>query len=321
MPAPSTDATPPATAAAPTTVEFPVGWSVESRLRLADSLFNNSSVGICVTDTAEHIVDVNPALCQLTGFGRQALLGKTPRVFSSQLHDKAFFGHIKQALAANGQWQGEVWNRHRNGELYAIRLDIAAVYDQQQTITHYVGIMVDITQRKLQMQALEKSAHFDTLTGLPNRLLFSDRLHQALAQADRTGTMLAICYLDLDSFKEINDLHGHPAGDTVLREVASRMAAAIRTGDTVARLGGDEFIVLLWGLEQQMECHHMLDRLLQAVRRPIPLAQGSVLPALSIGVALYPVDAAAPDVLLALADAAMYRSKTAGGNRITYHEE
>ncbi|WP_246210852.1 GGDEF domain-containing protein [Vogesella oryzae] len=137
--------------------------------------------------------------------------------------------------------------------------------------------------------------------------------------ADRSGTMLAIGFLDLDGFKEINDQYGHQAGDTVLQEVARRMQASIRSGDTAARFGGDEFAVLLWGLQQQTECHHLLERMLQAVRQPIPLEQDSVQPAVSIGVALYPLDAAEPDVLLALADTAMYQSKTTGGNRISYH--
>lgn len=295
-------------------------WSVETRLRLADSLFINSNEGICITDLSEVIIDVNPTLCALTSYDRAELIGNTPRIFSSQLHDKAFFSALWHTLLTNGQWRGEVWNRHRDGSLYAVRLNISAVHDQNQNISHFVGILADITEQKLLMQSLEKNANFDILTGLPNRLLFNDRLHLALAQADRTSTMLAVCFLDLDGFKAINDSHGHQAGDLVLQAVASRMALNVRSGDTIARLGGDEFIILLWGLQQASECRQMLERLQQAICQPVQLPQLTIVPAVSIGVAVYPADAQTAERLLALADTAMYRAKTAGGNRIAYHQ-
>lgn len=295
-------------------------WSVEMRLRLADSLFINSNEGICITDSSEIIVDVNPTLCELTGFPRADLIGKTPRIFSSQLQDKTFFSAMWHTLLMTGQWKGEVWNRHHDGSLYAIRLNISAVYDKSQNISHYVGILADITDQKLLIQSLEKNANFDPLTGLPNRLLFSDRLHLALAQADRTITMLAVCFLDLDGFKAINDTYGHQVGDLVLQAIADRMASSVRSGDTVARLGGDEFIILLWGLQQPSECRQMLERLQQTICQPVLLSQLTIVPAVSIGVAIYPTDAQTADKLLAIADTAMYRAKAAGGNSIAYHQ-
>lgn len=294
-------------------------WSIETRLRLADSLFMNSSEGICITDFSEKIIDVNPTLSKITGFARHEIIGKTPRLFSSQLHDKTFFAEMWHQLSTHGQWKGELWNCHRDGALYAARLNISAVFDQGKNITHFVGILADITEQKKLLQSLERSANFDILTGLPNRLLFNDRLHQALAQADRTKTMLAVCFLDLDGFKAINDNYGHQVGDLILKTVANRMEATVRSGDTVARLGGDEFIFLLWGLQIAGECKQMLERLRHAICQPITAQGKTITPAVSIGVAIYPTDAIAAEILLAQADTAMYRAKATGGNCIFYH--
>jgi diguanylate cyclase (GGDEF)-like protein/PAS domain S-box-containing protein len=296
-------------------------WSMQSRLRLADSLFHNASEGVCITDLNQRILEVNPTLCKITGFERSILLGKTPRIFSSGLHDKEFYENIWRAIQQQGQWQGEVWNRHACGALYAVRLNISVGCDAHGDVSHYVGIMEDITQQKLHLEALEKNANIDPLTGLPNRLLFSDRLLQAISQADRTDTTLAICFLDLDHFKSINDLYGHQSGDTVLQQVAMRISSSLRNGDTIARLGGDEFVLLLWGMKQAEECPQILERIMQATCQPIALEHTVAFPAASIGVAMYPADAATADTLLALADMAMYRAKAQGGNRIVYHRQ
>ena len=296
-------------------------WPTQVRLKLADSLFHNLSEGVCITDNQQRILQANQTLCNITGFSHAKIIGRKPSIFASNIHDKAFFTSMWQAINERGQWQGEVWNQKRNGTLYAIRLNISTVYDAYQEISHYIGIMSDITQQKLDLAAITKSAHIDSLTGLPNRLLFTDRLLQAIAQADRNKTFLAVCFLDLDHFKVINDLHGHQSGDAVLKEFAIRLDSAIRMGDTAARLGGDEFILLLQGLKNSSECAIILKRIIRTACQPIVLPTNAIFPTISIGVAIYPIDATIPNNLVALADAAMYHAKAFGGNHTIYHQK
>ncbi|TDR82796.1 sensor domain-containing diguanylate cyclase [Paludibacterium purpuratum] len=296
-------------------------WSVQTRLRLADSLFTSVSEGVCITDNEQRILEINQTLCNITGFSSSEILGRTPKIFASEIHSKLFFDTMWLAICKQGQWQGEVWNRNGSGGLYAIRLNISAVYDSNQKITHYVGIMGDVTQQKLDLAAITKSANIDSLTGLPNRLLFTDRLLQAISQADRNKAQIAVCFLDMDHFKNINDIHGHQSGDIVLKEIARRLTLTIRAGDTAARLGGDEFVLLLWGVEKKFDCNMLLERVRHLICQPIILPDTTIFPATSMGVAIYPSDAVLPDVLVALADAAMYRAKTSGGNRTIYHHK
>ena len=293
-------------------------WSGKLRLQLADSLFMNSNEGICITDAQERIIEVNPTLCRLTGFSREELIGQTPRIFQSGIQEPGFYESMWTSLAQTGQWQGELWTRNRDGDLYAIRLNISVVCDEGNEISNYVGIMADITSAKLQQAELEKCAHHDVLTGLPNRILLTDRLHQAIAQVSRTRLLLAVCYLDLDGFKAINDQYGHAAGDDVLKEVAKRLSSTVRHGDTVARVGGDEFILLLWGLDQATECEKMMKRIIAEVAKPVlPTHQPSSL-TVSVGIAICPLDGTTPAELLACADSAMYRAKLAGGSQFAF---
>lgn len=288
-------------------------WPLEIRLGIADAMFSNTREGICITDSNERIVEVNPTLCALTGYSRSELLGKSPRMFSSGLQSPEFYATLHDSLDETGQWAGELWNRHSTGSLYACRVNISAIRDAQGRVTHYLSIQADITPAKIQQERLEKCANYDDLTGLPNRVLLLDRLHQAMAQAQRKGLMLAICYLDLDGFKAINDKHGHETGDQALIEVARRMAAAVRVGDTVARVGGDEFVILLWGLKDSLECEHTLGRVVSEVAAITSLGALEVALKVSIGLTLFPQDGIDTAVLMAQADSAMYRSKIAGG--------
>lgn len=290
-------------------------WDLESRLRLADCVFNNSVEGICVTDSEERIIEINPTLCEISGFKKEQILGQTPRLFKSGLHEANFYRTMWQTIADFGQWTGELWNKRPDETRYAARLTISAIRNSRGKLTHYVGIMSDVTEGKRQQAHLEKIAHFDALTGIPNRLLLADRLRQAIAQAQRSGTFLAVCYLDLDGFKEINDHYGHEVGDCLLVEIAQRLNAILRAGDTVARLGGDEFVLLLWGLDNIADCNTMLQRIVENMATPVFINEHSLTISVSIGVAFYPKDAADPDILLGLADSAMYRAKFAGKNR------
>lgn len=293
-------------------------WPLELRLGIADAMFSNTSEGLCITDSNEHIVEVNPTLCQLTGYSRSELLGKTPRIFSSGLQGPEFYAALYDSLHETGQWTGELWNRHSTGTLYACRMNISAIHDGQGQVTHYLSIQADITWAKTQQERLEKSANYDDLTGLPNRVLLLDRLHQAMAQAQRKGLMLAICYLDLDGFKAINDTYGHEAGDQALIEVAKRMAGAVRLGDTVARVGGDEFVILLWGLKDSLECSQTLDRVVAEVAAITSLGVRDVALSVSIGATFFPLDGVDTAVLMAQADSAMYRAKMTHGGGWRY---
>lgn len=292
--------------------------TADSRLRLAASVFEHTQEGVCITDPAERIIDVNSAFCNITGYAREEVLGQTPRLLGSGRQAREFYVTLWQAIARDGWWQGELVNRRRNGDLYTERLTISAVRDEHNAITHYVGVLSDITSLKAQQEQLEKLAHYDALTGIPNRVLLFDRMRQAISQTQRSGSMLAVCYLDLDGFKPVNDTHGHEAGDKLLVEISTRLLSCLRGGDTVARLGGDEFVLLLLGLEHVEECQLALRRILELVSQPMVIADAhAVSLSASIGVSLYPQDDTDADTLLGHADQAMYRAKQQGKNR--YH--
>lgn len=289
----------------------------EERQRLAASVFDNAHEGIMITDPTGHIVEVNSTFTELTGYSRGEALGKTPDLLKSGHHEPAFYHEMWAKIAQDGFWQGEVWNRKKTGEIFVEQLTISTVRNRQGAITHYVAIFTDITLIKQHQQRLEHLAHFDALTQLPNRMLLSDRLQLAKAQAERSGRMLAVCYLDLDNFKPINDEFGHAVGDYLLIDVAQRLKTSVRGGDTVARLGGDEFVLLIGNLESIGECDHAMARVVKAISQPFRVSQRLINVSASIGVTLYPNDGADSDTLLRHADQAMYAAKQAGRNR--YH--
>jgi diguanylate cyclase (GGDEF)-like protein/PAS domain S-box-containing protein len=288
-----------------------------AQLTLAASVFENSLNGVIITDSEKRIVEVNPAFTRITGYSREEAVGQTPRFLFSGRQDAAFYAAMWAEISASGHWQGEIWNRHKNGEIFPEELSIVAVKDDEGAVTHYIGIFRDISRIKAQEAQLRHLAHHDPLTGLPNRALLADRMAVALAQAGRSGGMLAVCYLDLDGFKTVNDTWGHATGDRLLMEIAGRLSASVRGGDTVARLGGDEFALLLTNLADEEECEAALARLLQAVARPVFLDGTEISVTASIGVTLFPGDGADADTLLRHADQSLYAAKEAGRNR--YH--
>lgn len=284
----------------------------DDALRLAASVFANSQEGIAITDPDNHIIDVNAAFSRITGYDRSEVLGKNPRVLKSGRQDERFYQDMWQAIQTRGRWQGEIWNRRKSGEVYAEILSIDAVADEAGALRHYVGVFSDISPIKHHQAELERIAHFDTLTGLPNRRLLADRLRQCIGRSQRTGLRLAICYLDLDGFKPVNDQYGHESGDELLIEIGRRLTRISRSGDTVARIGGDEFVLLLSDLDDLAECSHALNRLIAAIAEPVALAQASVTVSASVGVTLFPDDPSDPDTLLRHADEAMYQVKASG---------
>lgn len=287
---------------------------------LSASVFSYSHEGILITDADNNILDANPACLELTGYTREELIGQNPNIFSSGGLPRSFYEKMWVDLNENGHWQGEIENRKKNGEVYMERLIIDEVLDEHNELTHYVGVFSDITYLKQQEEALERVAYSDALTKLPNRLLLHDRMQQAFSQSERTSQMVSICYLDLDGFKPINDQYGHEAGDQVLIEVASRLKNSVRTGDTVARLGGDEFVLLIVNLHNIAELEQMLDRLLKSIVKPHQVSGNEMVVSASIGIALYPLDEADPDLLLRHADQAMYTAKNQGKNRYSFFD-
>ncbi|WP_317201372.1 EAL domain-containing protein [Janthinobacterium sp.] len=291
--------------------------AADARLQLAASVFTHAREGIMITDAEGVIIEVNDTFTRVSGYSHQEALGQTPRILNSGRQPPAYYAAMWRALADTGHWDGEAWNRRKNGEVHAELITISAVRDAAGKTQNYVALFTDITPFKEHQRQLEYIAHYDALTGLPNRVLLADRLQHALAQSQRRGQSLALVYLDLDGFKAINDLHGHQVGDALLVTLARRMQAALREGDTIARIGGDEFVAVLVDLERPQDCEPVLARLLQAAAAPVPAEGQQLRVSASIGVTLSPRDGAEADLLMRQADQAMYLAKKSGKNR--YH--
>ncbi len=287
----------------------------EESLRLAASVFASSQEGILISDADNKIIDINPAFTSLTGYTRSEVLGTEPHFFNAEHQSREDYEAMWQALNARGRWQGEIVNRRKSGEEYIEQLSIVAVKDEQDRLQHYVGAFYDISLIKAHEADLDRIAHYDILTSVPNRRLLGDRMEQAIARARRLGKRLAVCYLDLDGFKPINDQFGHEGGDRMLVEISRRLQSMSRSDDTVARLGGDEFVLLWNGIEHESECYHALDRILTEVSAPMMFDGVPVSVSVSIGVTLYPDDNVDADSLLRHADHAMYSAKQLGKNR------
>nr|WP_269752139.1 EAL domain-containing protein [Thiocapsa bogorovii] len=293
----------------------------EEKLRLAASVFEHSFEAILITDAENRIIDTNPAFSAITGYEQASVLGQDPKILASGRHDQAFFREMWDAITRKGSWQGEIWNRRKDGELYAELLSISVVRHADQSIANYIAIFSDISELKAHEEELDRIANYDQLTGLPNRRLLFDRIEQASVRVRRSGRLMAVCYLDVDDFKPINDKYGHAVGDQVLIGIANRLRKVLRAQDTVARLGGDEFVLLFNDLMRLEDSDVLLERVLAACTSPIVLQGVTHRVSASIGVTLSPPDVPfegdSADILLRHADQAMYRAKEAGRNR--YH--
>lgn len=287
-----------------------------NRLRWVINALADSPNGVIITDAKGVVVEVNKTFTRVTGYPRDEIVGKNPRILHSGLQNKEFYEAMWRCLKQDGAWQGEITNRRRDGEIVVELLSINALHDETGRLTHYVGTFSDITRFKEYQRQLEKMAHFDALTQLPNRVLLLDRMQQAIAWIERQGSLMAVCFIDLDNFKPINDQYGHAVGDRVLVEVAERMKKEVRDGDTVARMGGDEFVLLLTDIDTVFEVEAIVKRLLAAIAAPIANHPPLTVTA-SAGLTLYPIDGSDPDILLRHADQAMYKAKEDGLS--TYH--
>lgn len=288
---------------------------VEKELILASSVFENTLEGICITDINNNIVNINPAFSDITGYSLEEVIGQNPKILSSGRQDITFYKEMWKSIENNGVWQGEIWNRKKNGQVYPEFLTISSVIAENNHITHYIGLFRDITLNKQQQDLLESMAHYDGLTQLPNRILLADRFKRATAHSLRSKTQLAVCFLDLDEFKPVNDTYGHEIGDKLLIEVSERIKSSIRDEDTVSRHGGDEFILLLGDIEIFTQCAQLLNRIILSLTQPFLIENHSITIGASIGVSLYPIDDEDLDCLMRYADQAMYQAKLAGRNR------
>ncbi len=295
----------------------------EAETRLARRVFRHAREGIMVTEPNGRIVDVNPAFSRITGYTRDEAIGRNASLLRSEKQGPAFYQSMWRRLAHEGYWEGEIWNRRKDGEHYPEILAISAVTDSGGRTRQYIGMFTDITLQKQQQQRLERMAHYDALTNLANRDLFSDRLAQAMARTRRHGGHLAVLYLDLDGFKQINDEQGHDAGDMLLRAVAERMATVLRDTDTLARIGGDEFTAVIPDLADRKLVADLTNRLLEAAARPVEINGTPLSVTASCGVTFFPQtdQSVCQDQLLRQADQAMYQAKQAGRNQYCLFDE
>lgn len=301
--------------------DFTLRKQMEDQLTLAATVFDHAREAILITDPNGFILDCNSAFTRITGYTVQDTRGETPALLSSGHHDREFYQIMWQSLKRHGYWSGEIWNRRKDGEVYAEMLTISAVHGNDGRTQCYVALFSDITEMKEQQKQLEFIAHYDALTGLPNRTLFADRLQLAMKQSLRRKTMIAVAFIDLDGFKAVNDTWGHDAGDALLTGVSTRMKEVLRSCDTLARLGGDEFVVILSDLDKGNPACDVIERLLHAASQPVFYKDAELHVSASLGVTYYPQDEALEaDQLLRQADQAMYQAKLAGKNRYVMFE-
>ncbi len=292
----------------------------EQKLQLSEKVIETSLEGVIITDKLNRAISINPAFTDITGYSEKDILGKDPSIMKSGRHDKSFYSSMWQELNDNGSWQGEIWDRRKSGEIYPKWMSISTIMGADGQIEKYIGIFSDITERKIAQSRLEHMAHYDSLTNLPNRLLYIDRLQQSIDRAKRNHTQTALFFLDLDRFKVINDTLGHNTGDLLLIEVAHRLQEGLRSVDTIARLGGDEFTVILDDVKSHNDLIHISDNIISLLSKPYHIDQHECFIGVSIGISMFPVDGESTHILARHADMAMYRAKERGTNNYQLYD-
>ena len=290
----------------------------EAELQLADTVFANTLEALLITDTAGVIVRVNRAFTDITGYGPEEVIGQTPRLMKSGRHNEDFYQEMWRKVLANGAWEGEVWDRRKNGEIYPKWLSITATRDAQGAVKNFVGCFSDISLRKATEERIQHLAHHDPLTGLPNRLLLRDRFNQMSERQKRSGKRLAFIFLDLDYFKRINDSLGHPVGDGLLIAAVGRLRMCLRDSDTLSRQGGDEFILLLDDVEGPEAVARIANKVQESLLPPFDIGPHSLTTSASLGIALSPDDGRDFDTLMQKADTAMYHAKESGRQTFSF---
>jgi len=292
---------------------------IENELKVS-AIAMESQEGIIITDASSKILKINDAFTKITGFTSEEAVGNRMTLLKSGVHDAAFYKEMWQSISTQGSWQGEIWNKRKSGEIYPEWLTISAVKNSEGVVTNYVGTMIDITARKSIEERVHHMAHYDPLTDLPNRSLLTDRLHQALAQARRESTLLAVMFMDLDKFKIVNDSLGHDIGDLLLKAVAIRLTNCFkRQTDTVSRIGGDEFIIVLAKIETEQDVAIVAQEVIQSLTETFYIEGHVINISCSIGISLHPKNGDDVASLLRNADNAMYESKHAGRGCFRFH--
>lgn len=291
------------------------------KLKLSSSVFMTSPLAITITDKDRNFVSVNPAFTKITGYTDAEVLGCNPKILSSGKHDGKFYRHMWEELNQKDRWSGEIWNRHKNGELFLEWINISVIRDEKGEICNYASVFADITQRLVAEEKLRHLAHHDCLTNLPNRLLLNDRLNQAILQAQREKTVLAVIYLDIDHFKNINDTLGHDVGDELILSVAQALQSVVREVDTVSRLGGDEFAILLPDVGSSEMAARLVAKIFMTASKTYQIAGRELRTTLSMGISVFPKDGENPATLLKHADSAMYLAKKEGRNNFQFFDE
>ncbi|CAB5676029.1 Cyclic di-GMP phosphodiesterase Gmr [Delftia tsuruhatensis] len=298
------------------------GREADERQRLATAVVDNTMEGVVVTDARSRILSVNGAFTRLLGYTEQEMLGQTPRMFKSGRHDQAFYEAMWDSMRATGHWQGEIWNRRKNGEIFPERMSLSAVRDAQGRVTHYVCMFTDISAEKAREAQLEFLAHRDMLTGLPNRVRFTTMLEEAVAEAAATQGALAVMLLNIDRFKDVNDSYGHAIGDQVLRHIAARVHDSLGPQDQIGRMAGDELAVLFKGMSERGDAIARARQLIAAAGQPWSSPDGlSVTAGVSVGICMYPSHAGNAQDLLQGAHAAVYGAKSRSGRAWCFFEE
>lgn len=291
----------------------------EQGLRLSAKVFENNTEAIMITDATRRIVMVNQAFTDITGYGADEVLGKSPSLLSSTRHSQDFFKEFWNSLNAHDLWRGEIWNKRKNGEVFPEWVTISVLRDEQSKVTHYIAVYLDITERKKEEERINYLANYDVLTGLPNRHLLTDRIGQALSSAQRHQGKLAVLFIDLDRFKNINDSLGHDVGDVLLQQVALQLKGCLRRTDTIARQGGDEFVAVLTELDSADEVIFVAEKMIESLQGKFNLGEYQLSITPSIGISIYPDDGESSVELMRNADLAMYRAKEYGRNNFQFY--
>jgi diguanylate cyclase (GGDEF)-like protein/PAS domain S-box-containing protein len=290
----------------------------EASLKIAGMVYANSNEAILVVDADNRIIANNPAFTQTTGYTESEVLGQNPKMLSSGRQNSDFYREMWQELNTTGRWQGEMWNRRKNGEVYAEQLSINTIFHPDGSVYRRIALFLDVTEKKKTEEIIWRQANFDALTGLPNRRMLRDRLDQEIKKAQRSSAPLALLFIDLDRFKEINDTLGHHVGDELLIEASRRLESCVRESDTIGRLGGDEFTVLVGQLHSMVDAQRLANTIIEKLAEPYQLGGERVSSSASIGIAIYPEDATQSAQLLQYADQAMYAAKGQGGGRFSF---
>jgi len=293
----------------------------DQQLELINQLFDNNKEGIIVTDKTNSIIMVNKAFSKITGYMRDEVIGKSPKLLASGRHDDVFYDNMWQEINAKGSWQGEIWDKRKNGEIFPQWMSISTLLNDAGQVSHYMAMFANISQWKADEERLKYLASHDVLTGLPNRNTLYDLMSLSFANADRNKESVAILFVDLDEFKPVNDNYGHHVGDILLQNIARRLTATLRSGDTISRLGGDEFIIVLTNAENRDDLSATVVKIQQIIAKPIDIDGYSLSVTSSIGISLYPEHSKYAERLISYADTAMYQAKKLDNSDHVFYQE